>query len=352
MINQLIRTGVNKGATTIHIVPGARPVFRVNGEAVTMMSDAVMRHDDVVETLNALFSESQWETLKREDALSFGYSVPELGRFRITVVKQRGSFALAIRILKLNIPDQDVLGLNATLYTLVARTRGLLLVGSASGMGKSTTIASLVQFINRSRQCVIMMLESPVDYLIRHDQAIVIQRDVGTDCVSFEQGLQDALLQDVDVVVISNLETEAAKDLALKIAESGKLVIAGVSAINTVSVLDNFIYSDQEQRRNSRKHKLATLLLGVFTQQLVPEIANDERVLAYELLLMNSVVRSHIIGENISEIHNTLIAGRRQGMMAMDYSLFELYQKQLISRETLETFCFDSELIARLERSL
>ncbi len=352
MINGLIREGVSMGASNIHIVPGTRPVFRKNGEINMPESNQTMTHDDIVGVLNSLCSEEQWMQLNQKDFLNFGYSIPDLGRFRVHIVKQRGSYAIAVRILKLIVPERETLGLPKELYDLSEKNRGLILVTGASGMGKSTTIASMIQHINQNRHKVILTLESPIEYLIRHDKSTIIQRDMGTDCPDLALGLRNAELQDVDVVVISSLDSEPVMDLALKIAESGKLVIAGISAANAASALDGFLYSNQPDRKNIKRHKIASVLLGIFSQQLIPEKETGNRILAHELLLMNNVVRTNIMEGNLVELQNILIAGRRQGMISMDYSLYELYQKQKITQETLYEFCYDHDLIKRLEKTM
>lgn len=352
MINGLIRNGVAMGATNIHVVPGTKPVFRKNGEITVPESNQIMTHDDIVGVLNSLCSEEQWGLLNQNSSLNFGYSIPNLGRFRIHVVRQRGSYAVVIRILKLIVPERETLEIPSELYDLSEKNRGLLIISGASGTGKSTTIASLIQHINQKRHKVILTLESPIEYLIRHDKSTIIQRDIGTDCSDFKTALTNAELQDVDVVVISNLNSESVVDMALKIAESGKLVIAGVSASNATSALDGLLFSEHPERKNIKRHKIASVLLGIFSQQLIPQSASDNRILAHELLLMNNAVRTNIMDGNLLEIQNSLIAGRRQGMISMDYCLYELYNKQRITQEAMYEFCSDRDLVKRLEKTL
>lgn len=352
MINQLIRNAVENGATNIHIAPGAQPLIRINGKIRQMEDEQILLHDNVLSILKELCTEVQLETLNQNGELYFGYSIPEVGRFRVNVIKQRGSFSLSIRILKLVIPDKSELGLPEHLYELLEKGQGLFLVSGASGSGKSTTIASLIQHINSTKRVHIMTIEAPIEYLFKHDRSIVIQRDVGTDCADFYEGLSSAMLHDPDVIMISEINSERMQDLALKLAEAGKLVIAGYSGVNAISALGSFLFSEQTERKQIRKHKLASVLLGIISQQLVPSKDQDNRILGYELLLMNNVVKSNIISDNLTEIQNTLIAGRRQGMVSMDASLYEMYSNGVITKDTLYRFCTDAELVKRLEKSL
>lgn len=352
MINQLIRNAVENGATNIHIAPGAQPLIRVNGEVQQLEDEQNLSHDNVMSILNELCNEVELEALNEDGELYFGYSIPELGRFRVNVLKQRGSFSLSIRILKIVIPDKSELGLPEHLYDLLEKGQGLFLVSGASGTGRSTTIASLIQHINSTKRAHIMTIESPIEYLFKHDKSIVIQRDVGTDCLDFYEGLSSAMLHDPDVIMISEIDSEPMQDLAIRLAESGKLVIAGYSGTNTISALGSFLFSEQTERKQIRKHKLASVLIGIISQQLVPSVNHEIRLLGYELLLMNNVVKSNIISDNLAEIQNTLIAGRRQGMVSMDASLYEMYSKGAITKDTLYRYCSDKEVVKRLEKSL
>lgn len=352
MINQLIRNAVEKEATNIHIAPGAGPLIRVNGKVKVLDDEQIMSHDHVMTVLNELCTEVQLDALNQNGELYFGYSIPEVGRFRVNVLKQRGSYSLSIRILKLVIPDKSELGLPEHLYELLEKGQGLFLVSGASGTGRSTTIASLIQHINSTKRVHIMTIESPIEYLFKHDKSIVIQRDVGTDCVDFYEGLSSAMLHDPDVIMISEINTERMQDLALRLAEAGKLVIAGYSGVNTISALGGFLFSEQAERKQIRKHKLASVLLGIISQQLVPSKDQDIRLLGYELLLMNNVVRSNIISDNLAEIQNTLIAGRRQGMVSMDACLYEMFSCGAITKDTLYRYCTDTDVVKRLEKSL
>lgn len=344
----LIKEAVGLGATHIHLVSHSRPMARVHGHMMPLPSHDLMVHSDLNELLISICSKEQYEALETVGELNFGYSIPSVGRFRINVLKQRGTYAISIRIHKILIPDQEVLDIPKQVFDALANQTGLFLVTGQSGSGKSTTIAAILRHILNEKSVHVITVESPIEYLLKHDQGIVLQRDVGIDCQSIAQGLEGAMLHDPDVVMISEIEDDHTLDLALKLAESGKLVVAGYATKNAITALERMLLSEHEA---IRRHQLSSSLLGILAQQLVPKSHSKEDILVCELLLVNSAIRMHIQSNQLSEIQNSLVAGRKQGMIAMDAHLFERYEKSQIDVDTLYQFCQDKEYIRRLEKS-
>lgn len=346
-----IKVAIEQNASDIHIAPNAKPMLRVNGVLHVFEDSEILTHEDVDEGVKTLCDENQLELLNRTGELNFSFSIPDHGRFRVNIVKQRGTYSISIRILKLVIPSKETLGLPSVLFEMASQKRGLMIVCGASGSGRSTTMAAILQHLNETQKFNIITVESPIEYLFKHNQSLLVQRDVGTDCDSIYEGVKSIMRHDPDVVMISDISEESVMELALQIAESGKLVIAGLSSINAVTSIESIIASALPARIENRKLKLASNLLAIIAQQLVPSKRDDARLLVYELLLPNAAIRSHIMSGTFVELRNTLNVGKKQGMLSMDANLFDKFKENDISHETLYKFCLDTEYVKRLEKN-
>ena len=348
--DEFIQIALDKKASDIHIAPNAYPMLHVNGMLKAIEGSEIMSREQVFEAVKEICDVEQLEKLEQAGELNFSFSIKEYGRFRVNIIKQRGTFSLSIRILKLIIPTKESLSLPDVVYDLAEQGKGLFVVSGAAGSGRSTTMASILQHLNETQRLNIITVESPIEYLFKHGESIVLQRDVGIDCESTAQGVKSIMRHDPDVVMISDISDDNVLELALQIAESGKLVIAGQSSINAVSAIESMIALSKPERVQNRKLKVAFNILGIISQQLVPGKSED-RVLAYEMLLPNAAIRSHIISGNFSEVRNSLAVGRKQGMVTMDQNLYECYLKGDITQDTLYKYCLDLEYVKRLERT-
>ncbi|HAS73167.1 MAG TPA: hypothetical protein DCS67_03385 [Clostridiales bacterium UBA8960] len=346
----LIKAAIELNASDIHIAPYARPMLRVNGMLQAIEGSELSSNEVIAETVKALCDDVQLKKLEMTGELNFSFSVTEFGRFRVNIVKQRGTYSISIRILKLVVPSKESLGLPDSVFELAEQGRGLLLVSGASGSGRSTTMAAIVQHLNDHHKLNIITVESPIEYLFKHGQSIVLQRDVGTDTESIYEGVRSIMRHDPDVVMISDIGEDNIAELALQIAESGKLVIAGLSSINAVTSIESLIAMSKQERIANRKLKLSHNLLGVISQLLVPGKFEGGRVLVYELLLPNAATRTHIMADALQELRNTLIVGKKQGMVNLDTNLFEKYIAGDITQETLHKYAQDIDYIKRMEK--
>lgn len=342
---EILEYAVAQDVSDIHFVPSSKPTMRQNGQLFFHESAHVYTYDMLDELVVEIVPENMKELLVAHGECHFSYSIPKLGRFRIHAMKQRGTYCIAIRVLKESMQDYTALGLPKTLMSLMHRPKGLLLVTGPAGSGKSTTIAALIEYINQNELKKIMTIESPIEFLFQHEKATILQREVGSDCDSITDGIRSCLYHDPDIVVISSLNEEDI-DLALKVAEAGKLVIAGFNTLNvrnTVSTLLN------QSSSEARTFKLASQLVGVFSQQLVPHMNQTNRMLAYELLLPNAAFKQHVFDHEFDKIPKVIIAGRKEGMKYMDHSLYELYEADVIDKDTLYRFAHDLNYMQRLE---
>lgn len=347
----LIKIAIELNASDIHVAPNAKPMLRINGTLDSLSEAEILSHELIYKSIEELCDETQLARLNAIGEVNFSFSITDLGRFRVNIVKQRGTYSISTRILKLTIPSKETLGLPDKLFELIRHGRGLLLVSGASGSGRSTTMAAMVQALNENHKLNIITVESPIEYLFKHGESLVLQRDVGTDCDSIYEGVRSIMRHDPDVVMISDISEEPVIELALQIAESGKLVIAGLPSINAVTSIETLIASAKTERSESRKLKLSSNLLAIVAQQLVPSKHNEQRILCYELLLPNAAIRSHIMSSSFMELRNTLIIGKKQGMVSMDTNLYERYMTGDIGKEALYKYCQDIEFIKRLEKS-
>lgn len=341
---------IELNASDIHLAPFAQAMLRVNG-ALICPEDEILTNDQVYNAVKELCNVDQFNALGERGEVSFSLSMAEFGRFRVNIIKQRGTYSVSIRLLKLNIPQRDMLSLPSVIFDISEQKRGLLLISGAAGSGRSTTMAAIIQYLNETQKLNIITVESPIEYLFKHNQSIVVQRDVGIDCETLYEGVRSIMRHDPDVVMISDVSDDTVLEMALQIAESGKLVIGGYSSINAVTSIEAMIASANPDRVGSRKLKLASNLVAVFSQQLVPGKQDEKRILTYELLLTNSAIKSQIANGSYSEIRNTLTVSRKQGMMSMDMNIFEKFQQGEISHDTLFKYCQDVEYIRRLEKN-
>ncbi len=345
----LLEYALEKQASDVHLVPGAIPMVRRNGKLEQIENQTVVDYSKIDSIVASICTEEQLERLKKNGEVSFSYSVHELGRFRINIIMQRGTASITFRILRLIIPELEMLGIPDAFIELIGYQKGLLLVSGASGSGKSTTIAALIERINHTLKAHIITVEEPIEYLFKHHDAIISQRDVGTDCISIYEGVLGAMKHDPDILMISDLSDERVIDLALQIAESGKLVIAGVPANNSRSTIEKIVSSTTPEKSETRKYKLTSTLLGIISQQLVPDVEELNQLLAYEFLLPNAAIKSYIMNDQLKEITHALIAGRKHSMTYMDNSLFELYKAGKIKRSVVYKYAHDIEFVKRQE---
>lgn len=347
---ELIHSAIQLNASDIHIAPNNNAMFRINGTLQKSGDETLFTNEMITELVEEMCEVTSKEKLEQTGEVNFSFSIPEYGRFRVNIVKQRGTYSISIRILKLVIPSRAHLGLPDAIFDLAEQGRGLLLVSGASGSGRSTTMAAIIQHLNENHKLNIITVESPIEYLFKHGQSIVLQRDVGTDTESIYEGVRSIMRHDPDVVMISDIGEDRVAELALQIAESGKLVIAGLSSINTVTSIESLITSAKQERMDNRKLKLSYNLLGVISQRLVPGKLEDNRILVYELLLPNAATRTHIMADALQELRNTLIVGKKQGMVNLDTNLFERFVAGDITKETLYKFAQDIDYVKRLEK--
>ncbi len=338
-------------ASDLHISVGSPPRARIHGDLVNLDYDALLPND----TRNLCYSVMNDFNRKRFEEnfdVDFSFGVPELARFRANVFMQRGSIAGAFRVIPQEIPDFDTLGLPSIVKEFANLPKGLVLVTGPTGSGKSTTLAALINLMNKNRQVHIITLEDPIEFTYKHNKALINQREVGTDTASFAQGLKHIMRQDPDVILIGEMRDAETIAAALTVAETGHLVFATLhtnSAAETITrIVDVFPSSQQEQVRV----QLSTSIQGIVTQALLKKKDNSGRVVAVEIMMPNPAIRNLIRENKIPQIYSAMQIGQEKtGMKIFNQSLFELYSKNLISyNDALNASLNKDELKNMLDR--
>lgn len=331
-LNEILIQTVNMYGSDLHLAVGIPPVVRVNGELVRLSMPALMP-SDIEEMVFPLLQPKQREQLENNKELDFSYSIPGVSRFRGNIMWQRGSLGVNFRVVPMQIPGLDELGLPETVKNLAMLPRGLVLVTGPTGSGKSTTLAALINTINEQRSVNILTVEDPIEYLHSHKKSIVKQREVGSDTHSFAVALRHALRHDPDVILIGEMRDTESIAIALTAAETGHLVLSTLHTQTAALAVHRIVDVFPEGMRSQIRQQLADSLQGVLAQQLIPRKDGRGRVAAVELLLTNPAVRNLIREAKEHQLYSVMQTGRGAGMQTMDQALAELCLSGVITRE-------------------
>ncbi|MDR0838373.1 MAG: type IV pilus twitching motility protein PilT [Oscillospiraceae bacterium] len=338
--DELIAAAISRRASDIHLSPGRTPSCRVDGDIVPL-SDEVLTSPDTAALSDSLLSPSQRATFKELGEVDFAYSVASLGRFRVNVFLQRGSPAIVARILNLRIPTPEELGIPEAVVKMTEKRRGLVLVTGATGSGKSTTLAALINIINSGCPGHIITLEDPIEYLHQHNRSIVNQREIGNDTKSYANALRAALRQDPDVILVGEMRDLETIATAVTAAETGHLVFSTLHTVGAANTIDRIIDVFPPYQQQQIRTQLADVLECVVSQQLLPRRNGAGRVAAIEVMLANSAVRNHIREAKTFQVTSTIQTSRKAGMITMDDAIYELFTRGEISADTALLFAQD-----------
>ncbi len=343
---QLIEMAVARRASDLHLSVGRPATGRVDGRLVHL-EEQPMTPDEIESAAMGILNTYQESVLREKGEVDFAYSVPSIGRFRINVFRQRGSYALVARVLNLRIPAPEELGIPQAVVDLCDKVRGLVLVTGATGSGKSTTLASLINVINERYNRHILTLEDPIEYLHRHNKSIVNQREVGDDTRSFPNALRAALRQDPDVILVGEMRDLETISIAVTAAETGHLVFSTLHTIGAANTIDRIVDVFPPYQQQQIRTQLADVLEGVVSQQLLPTTGRKGRVAAFEVMLTNSAIRNNIREGKTFQIPTVMLTNAKNGMRTMDDALLELYQHGEISREDALAFAQDKQTLSK-----
>jgi twitching motility protein PilT len=346
VLNELLETTIRKKASDLHLVTGIPPVLRVNGSLIRM-DEAKLAPNDTEKFAQQILGDD-FDSIKECGEKDLSYSLSGLGRFRVNVYKQRGTFAMAIRVVGATVPELEDLGLPEVVAELSLAKRGLILVTGPAGSGKSTTLAAMINQINKNKSSHIITLEDPIEFLHKHDKSIVEQREIGKDTKNFRNALRAVLREDPDVILIGEMRDLDTISIALTAAETGHLVLSTLHTIGVAKTINRLVDVYPPHQQQQVKIQLASVLNGIVSQQLVPSADGKSRVCATETMVSTTAIQNMIREGKTYQIESALQTGSKYGMKTMDMSIVELYKKKLISYEDALSHAVDREMLIRL----
>jgi twitching motility protein PilT len=344
----LLNLAKAKGASDLHLAASSPPQFRIHGSLEPTDEMPPLTADDLNQAFNQLTSAKEQEDFRNRMELDFGYTIPNIARFRCNAAKQRGTISLAIRLLPLTIPTIDKLGLPELCKELIVRPRGLAMVTGPTGSGKSTTLAAMINHLNNTECRHVVTIEDPIEYVYSNIKCTITQRELGSDTLSFAEALRHVLRQDPDVILVGemrDLETAAA---VLTIAETGHLVLTTGHAPSAPQAVERVIDLFPPHERHLAQTRLASLLIAVLCQELVPRADGSGRVAAVEIMLANPAVKNLIREGKIHQLPNVIRTNVQEGMQLLDQCLVKLHRRKIISYESLLAFCNDLDEVKKL----
>lgn len=346
-INELLEIVFKDGASDLHIVVGAPPRYRINGELRNIFGYAKLMPEDTKKILSGLLNDETASLFDSEGDLDFAYSLKNVGRFRVNLYKQRNTWAGVFRALSNKIYTVKDLYLPESIVELTTRKRGLVLVTGPTGSGKSTTLAALIDLINEKYRKNIITLEDPIEYLHRHKLSNVTQREMGVDSKDFAMALRASLREDPDVILVGEMRDYETISTAVTAAETGHLVFSTLHTIGAANTIDRIIDTYPASQQGQARNQLSHVIQGVISQQLIPKADGSGRVAAFEIMLANDAIRSQVRDGKTEQIAGTIQISKAQGMRLLDDNLFDLVRQGLISSESAVEFAVNKPSMAK-----
>jgi twitching motility protein PilT len=333
-MQELFKAAVERGASDIHIKPGDFMRARVHGilQPLTQQKLSVEQVRGIA--LQLIPHEEDRQNFDKILDYDCSWGIPGVGRFRVNIMKQRGSPMIVMRAIPIEIPSVEDLGLPPIINKIAAAERGLILVTGVTGSGKSSTMAAMINWINRNKQVHVVTLENPIEFLHRDNKASITQRDIGTDTDSFATGLRAVLRQDPDVILIGEMRDRETIGAALTIAETGHLALATLHTNSTFESINRIVDVFPPEQQNQVRSQLSFSLAGVITQQLIPRQRGGGRVLALEIMVCTPAIKAMIRDNKTHQIYGHMQAGQKHGMQTMNQSLYQAVENRWISLDT------------------
>jgi len=347
-LDELLKYTCSVKASDLHINVGTQPMIRLNSILQQIPDTEVITPDISWELVRSLLDDEKRAQLEAHGDVDFSFSMPGLGRFRVNVYKQRGTYSLAIRSLPFNIPDFDTLGLPPVIKTFARKTRGLVLATGPTGSGKSTTLASLIGMINEERKVHIITIEDPIEYLHKHRNGLIDQREIGTDAKSFASALRATLREDPDVILVGEMRDPETIAIALTAAETGHLVFSTLHTVGAAKTIDRIIDSFPPAQQNQVKGQLATVLEGVISQQLIPKRDGTGVVPAVEVMVVTPAIRNLIREGKPYQINSLIQTGTSSGMQSLEATLAQLVSDGVITQDEAMLRAADPQILYQL----
>lgn len=346
-IEQVLRQGVDCGASDIFVVAGLPLTFKVRGSQ--QRQEGRLTPGDTAEFARELYRLAGREQRCSPDGETdddFSFSLSNVGRFRVNLFRQRGSVAAVVRVIRFGLPTAQEMGIPEEVMRAAELKKGLVLVTGQAGAGKSTTLACLIDRINRSRTGHILTLEDPVEFIHRHDQCIVSQREINIDCPSYVTALRSALRESPDVILLGEMRDRETMEVAMTAAETGQLLLSTLHTTGAANTIDRIIDAFPSNQQAQIRLQLSMVLQAVISQQLVPGV-DGQPVPVFEIMYMNLAIRNMIRESKTHQIESAIAAGGAQGMRTMDSALLKLVREGRITKETALTYCANYDAMSK-----
>lgn len=345
-LKELLEKTIECKASDLHLTADLAPMLRINGK-LKSVSEEKLSKDDLRSFSKELLG-NKFEKYIENGEIDSSYSLEGVGRFRVNVFRQLESDAIAIRSITLDVPTLEELNHPNIIKELVAKRRGLILVTGPTGSGKSTTLAAMINEINSTRSENIITLEDPIEYIHKHKKSIINQREIGRDSKSYKNALRAALREDPDVILIGEMRDLETISIAITAAETGHLVLSTLHTIGATQTIDRIIDVFPPYQQQQIRVQLASVLQGVISQQLIETIDNNNRVAAFETMIINPAIQNQIREGKTHQIQSVIQTGSKFGMKTMDMYLVDLINLGIIDKEVAITYALDKEMINRM----
>ncbi|MEO8294161.1 MAG: type IV pilus twitching motility protein PilT [Gemmatimonadota bacterium] len=334
-LRALLEEMIEKEASDLHITAGERAKIRVDGDITNASADDVLTPKDTLSLAYSVLTENQKKRFELEDELDFSFGIQNLARFRGNVFKQRGCVAMVIRMIPFSVKTFQDLGLPPVVARMSEKPRGLVLVTGPTGSGKSTTLAAIIDKINKERKGHIITVEDPIEFIHRHHSCIINQREVGTDTKSFSNALKYALREDPDVILVGEMRDLETIQATITIAETGHLALATLHTNSAAESINRIIDVFPANQQSQVRAQLAFVLEGVITQTLLQKAKGRGRAMAAEIMVATPAIRALIRDDKVHQIYSLMQSGKKHGMQTMNDALYQLY----VSREVAQEEC-------------
>lgn len=343
-IAPLLQIVVERNASDLHLTVGRPPTIRVDGH-MEVLDFASLSPQDTEDLMKSITPESHQKRLEEEGGSDFGFAYGDIARFRTSIFKQKGKVGLCLRLIPSRLFTFEEIGLPPTIKEILYKPRGLILVTGPTGSGKTTTLATMINFINEERDCHILTIEDPIEYYHDHKKSIVTQRELEVDVPTFAEAIKRGLRQDPDVILVGEMRDLETMEAAITAAETGHLVLATLHTSGAVRTVDRIIDAFPTHQQEQIRMQLSVSILAVISQQLLPRANSRGRIACFEIMIATSAIRNLIREKKTYRITSFIQTGTKYGMKTMDQSLLEHYQRQIISYEALINNCYDIEEI-------
>ena len=341
-MNDLLQLILDEGGSDLHIQVGVPPTVRISGNMVNLDTDA-LTPDDTESLMKSITAPGNQQKIRTDGGCDFGFAFGEQARFRVSVMKQKQSVGMVLRVIPNDLMTLEDIGLPPSVKDILFRPRGLCLVTGPTGSGKSTTLASMINIINRERNDHIITIEEPIEFYHKHQKCVVTQREVGVDVNSFKDALRGALRQDPDVILVGEMRDLETIEAAVTAAETGHLVFGTLHTTGAPETIDRIVDAFPTNQQEQIRTQLATSIVAVISQVLCKRHDKPGRVAAHEIMVNNSSIKSLIRDGKTFRITSEIQTGAKEGMQTLDARLMALYQEGKINYGELITKCKDAQ---------